>query len=93
MAKEIAKSKWLVSFNDDLKIFQRKIPPEVYKKFSNIYTCQAEKYGFHPYVPSNVATVVLGILLMLRINPNVTSKNYNKAYDFIIDTVIDRLFE
>jgi AcrR family transcriptional regulator len=93
MAKETAKMKWLASFNKDLEIFQRKIPPEIYKKFANIYTYQAEKYSFRPTVPSNVATVVLGILLMLKINPNVTSKDYNKAYDYLIDTELDRLFE
>jgi AcrR family transcriptional regulator len=93
MAKETSKMKWLASFNKDLEIFQRKIPPEIYKKFSHIYTYQVEKYSLRPTVSSNVATVVLGILLMLKINPNITSKDYNKAYDFIIDTVIDRLFD
>jgi AcrR family transcriptional regulator len=93
MAREIAKMKWLASFNDDLEIFHRKIPPETYKKFANIYTYQMEKYSFRPNVPYNVATVVLGILLMLRINPNVISKDYNKAYEFIVDSAIDRLFD
>jgi AcrR family transcriptional regulator len=93
MAKEIAKSKWLVSFYKDLEIFQRKVPPEIYKKFANIYTWQAEKYSFRPSVPHTVATVALGILLMLRINPNISSKDYNKAYELLVDSAIDRLFE
>jgi hypothetical protein len=93
MAKETAKMKWLASFNKDLEIFQRKIPPETYKKFANIYTYQAEKYGFRPTVPYNVEAVVLGILLMLRINPNISSKDYHKAFEFLVDSAIDRLFD
>jgi AcrR family transcriptional regulator len=93
MAKEIAKTKWLASFNDDLEIFQRKIPPETYKKFANIYTYQAEKHSLRAHVPHNIATVVLGILLMLRINPAITSKDYNRAYEFLVDSAIDRLFD
>jgi AcrR family transcriptional regulator len=93
MAKEIAKTKWFDSFNEDLKIFQRKIPQEKYKQLANLYTIQTEKYRLRPTVHSNVATVVLGILFMLRINPNITSKNYNKAYEFLVDTAIDRLFD
>ncbi|MDR1445270.1 MAG: hypothetical protein LBI90_00095, partial [Treponema sp.] len=88
MAKEIENAKWLVSFNDDIKIFQRRIPPEIYKNFVNVYAFQAEKYKFRPKVPHNVARVVLSILLMLRINPNITSKGYSKAYDLLVDSAI-----
>jgi AcrR family transcriptional regulator len=93
MAKEIEQTKWLISFNDDLAIFQRRIPPDTYKNFVNVYAFQTEKYKFHPRVSPGMVRVVLSVLLMLRINPNIASKDYGKAYEFIVDSIIDRLFE
>jgi AcrR family transcriptional regulator len=93
MAKEIEHTKWLVSLNDDLEIFQRKLPQNTLKNFINTYTFQVEKYKFRPKVSYDMARLVLGIMLALRINPNITSKNYSKAYEFIVDSIIDRLFE
>jgi AcrR family transcriptional regulator len=93
MAKEIEHTKWLVSFNNDLAIFQRRIPPDTYKNFVNVYAFQTEKYKLNPKVSSSMVRVVLGILLMLRIDPNITSKDYNKAYELIVDSAIDHLFE
>jgi AcrR family transcriptional regulator len=93
MAKEIEHTKWLVSFSEDVKIFQRKIPLDSFKNFVNVYTFQVEKYKLHPKVSYNVVRLSLGILLMLRVNPNITSKDYSKAYELIVDSTIDRLFE
>jgi AcrR family transcriptional regulator len=93
MAKEIEHTKWLVSFNADLEIFQRRIPPDTYKNFVNVYALQTEKYKFRPQVSHSMVRVVLSILLMLRINPNITSKDYDKAYELLVDSAIDRLFE
>jgi AcrR family transcriptional regulator len=93
MTKEIEHTKWLISFNEDLAIFQRRIPPDIYKNFVNVYAFQTEKYKFHPHVSPGIVRVVLGILLMLRINPNISSKDYGRAYEFIADSIIDRLFE
>jgi AcrR family transcriptional regulator len=93
MAKEIEHTKWLISFHDDLAIFQRRIPPDTYKNFVNVYAFQTEKYKIRPQVSSGIVRVVLSILLMLRINPNITSKNYSKAYELIVDSAIDSLFE
>jgi AcrR family transcriptional regulator len=93
MAKEIEHTKWLVSFHEDLAIFQRKIPLDTFKKFVTLYTFQVEKYKFHPKVSYDLVRLVLGILLMLRIHPAINSKNYSKAYELMVDSVIDRLFE
>jgi AcrR family transcriptional regulator len=93
MAREIEHTKWLVSFHDDLEIFQRKLPVNTLKDFVNTYTFQVEKYRFRPKVPYGMTRLVLGILLALKINPNITSKNYSKAYELIVDSAIDSLFE
>jgi AcrR family transcriptional regulator len=93
MAKEIENTKWLLSIEDDFEIFKRKLPPEAFKNFVDIYSFQAEKYGFSPKSPPHVAKIVLAILLTIRLNKKATSKDYDKAYEFIIDSVIDRLFD
>ncbi|GMO52071.1 MAG: TetR/AcrR family transcriptional regulator [Treponemataceae bacterium] len=93
MAKEIENTKWLLSIEDDYEIFRRKFPPETFKSFTDIYSFQAEKYGFSPCISPQTAKVILGILLTIRLNKKGVSKQYDKAYDFIIDSVIDRLFE
>ncbi|GHU82483.1 TetR family transcriptional regulator [Spirochaetia bacterium] len=92
-AKEIENTKWLLSIEDDYEIFRRKFPPETFKNFVDLYSFQAEKYGFSPHTSPQVAKVILGILLTTRLNKKGASKHYDKAYDFIIDTVIDRLFD
>jgi AcrR family transcriptional regulator len=93
MAKEIEHTKWLVSLNDDIAIFQRKLPQNKLKDFVNTYTFRVEKHKFRPKISYDITRLVLGVLLALRINPNIASKNYSKAYEFIVDSVIDRLFE
>jgi AcrR family transcriptional regulator len=93
MAKEIEHTKWLISLHDDLEIFQRKLPQNTFKNFVNRYTFQVEKYKFRPKVSYDMARLILGILLALRLDPNIASKNYGKAYEFIADSIIDRLFK
>jgi AcrR family transcriptional regulator len=93
MAKEIEQTKWLISLNDDLEIFQRKLPLNTLKNFVNTYTFQVEKYKFRPKVSYDMTRLILGILLALRLDPTIASKNYGKAYEFIVDSIIDRLFK
>jgi hypothetical protein len=93
MAKEIENTKWLLSIEDDYEIFRRKFPPETFKDFVDLYSFQAGKYGFSPTVSPQAAKVVLGILLTTRLNKKTKNKHYDKAYEFIIDAVIDRLFD
>jgi AcrR family transcriptional regulator len=93
MAKEIANTKWLLSLENDYEIFKRKLPPEAFKNFVDIYSFQAEKYRFSPNISPQAAKTVLGILMTVRLNKKETSKRYDKAYEFIIDSVIDRLFK
>ncbi|MDR0552220.1 MAG: TetR/AcrR family transcriptional regulator [Spirochaetaceae bacterium] len=91
--KEIENTKWLLSIEDDFEIFKRKLPPETFRDFVDLYSFQAEKYGFSPAVSPQTAKVVLGILLTARLDKKSKNKQYDKAYGFIIDTVIDRLFD
>jgi AcrR family transcriptional regulator len=93
MAKEIENTKWLLSIEDDYEIFKRRLPPETFKDFVDIYAFQAEKYHFSPNVPPRVAKKVLGALITLRLHNKTPGKHYDQAYGLIIDSAIDRLFE
>jgi AcrR family transcriptional regulator len=93
MAKEIENTKWLLSIEDDYEIFRRRLPPETFKNFVDIYSFLAEKYRFPPNVSPPVAKMILGILITIRLNKKSTSRQYDKAYEFIIDSTIDRLFK
>jgi AcrR family transcriptional regulator len=93
MAKEVENTKWLLSIEDDYELFQRRLPPETFKNFVDIYSFQAQKYQFPPTISPQVAKVVLGLLITIRLNKKSKSKQYDKAYEFIIDSAIDSLFE
>jgi AcrR family transcriptional regulator len=93
MAKEIEKTKWLLSIEDDYEMFKRRLPPETFNDFVDIYSFQAAKYHFTPTVSAQVAKMVLGDLITLRLHKKTTSKHYDRAYEFIIDSTIDRLFK
>jgi AcrR family transcriptional regulator len=92
MAKKIAKAKWLLSLENDFEIFRRRFPPETFKDFVDLYSLQIEKYRFSPKVSRQVGNAVLGALISLRLSPKMSGKDYDKAYEFIVDCTIDRLF-
>jgi AcrR family transcriptional regulator len=93
MAKKVEKAKWLLSLEDDIEIFQRKLPPEAFKGFIDIYSVQAEKYQLSPQVSRQVGNAVLEALVALRLSPKMSGKHYDRAYEFIVESTFDRLFE
>ncbi|MDR1286819.1 MAG: TetR/AcrR family transcriptional regulator [Treponema sp.] len=92
MAKKIAKAKWLLSLEDTFEVFRRRLPPETFKDFIDLYSFQVEKYQFSPKVSHRVGNAALGALITLRLNPKMSGKDYDKAYELIVDSTIDRLF-
>jgi AcrR family transcriptional regulator len=92
MAKKVAKAKWLLSLEDNFELFRRRLPSETFKDFIDLYSFQVEKYQLSPKVSYQVGNAALGALITLRLNPKVSGKDYDKAYELIVDSTIDRLF-
>jgi AcrR family transcriptional regulator len=94
MVKETAKAKWFLSLEDNFEIFHRRLPPETFKDFIDLYSFQVEKYRFSPRVSYKVGNAALGALIMLKLNPKIKTagKDYDKACEIIIDSTIDHLF-
>jgi AcrR family transcriptional regulator len=92
MAKKVAKAKWLLSLEDNFEVFRLRLPPETFKDFIDLYSIQVEKYQFSHKVSYQVGNAALGALITLRLNPKVSGKDYEKAYELIVDSTIDRLF-
>jgi AcrR family transcriptional regulator len=92
MAKKIAKAKWLLSLEDNFEMFHRRLPSETFKDFIDLYSFQVEKYQFFPKVSYQVGNAALGALITLRLNHKISGKDYDKAYELIVDSTIDRLF-
>ncbi|MDR1218205.1 MAG: hypothetical protein LBK73_01185, partial [Treponema sp.] len=78
------KAKWLLSLEDNFELFRRRLPSETFKDFIDLYSFQVEKYQFSPKVSYQVGNAALGALITLRLNPKVSDKDYDKAYECII---------
>jgi AcrR family transcriptional regulator len=93
MIKELQKAKWQLSIYNCMEIFRRKLSPEQFKILMHSFSFPGTKFKISLKVPANVASSALDALIGLRFNPKMTGEHYDKAYELIIDSTIDRLFE
>jgi AcrR family transcriptional regulator len=93
MAKKVAEAKWLLALKDNFEIFKRRLPPEIFKDFVDLYSFPSNKYHFSPKISRQEGNAVFDALITLRLNLKISSKHYEKAYELIVDGAIDRLFD
>jgi AcrR family transcriptional regulator len=97
MVKELEKVEWLLSLSSDYEIFLRKLPPEFmeqnFKKDKTDFSLMAQKYHLVPKVSLDEMTSIFWILFMSLYHKKIMPDKFDTAFEFLIDSTIENLFE
>ena len=97
VAKEIIKVEWILSLKNDFEVFLRKLPEnfldENFKKDVGDFHKFIDKHGFKLKVDIEEMTSVFWILFMTLKDKDIVGDNYFRAFEFILDSTIENLFE
>jgi AcrR family transcriptional regulator len=99
LIKELETLPWFLTVTDDLEMISRKLPADYFEKTGILelgtFSDLIKKYGLVPTVKINpMAAVLRSLTAMTHIRKIAgIAQDFDAAYEFIIDSTIEKLFK
>lgn len=95
LMREVTKNPWMLSFRNDAEIFMRKLPPDYWEKNRQKDLIDYEKIlsliHYKPKISLDDLIAVISTISVSLYFPELIGENREKALDFIIDAIVEKL--